>query len=69
MTFFLVGILNQEKIEWVSLINYILCILQVLAKEWKRGTALLYVMPFPFDVVNKSICFDFCVSTTVLKSG
>ena len=25
---------------------------RVLAKEWKRGAALLYAMPFPFDVVK-----------------
>ena len=24
----------------------------VLAKQWKRGAAPLYAMPFPFDVVK-----------------
>ena len=29
-----------------------MCMYRVLAKEWKRGTASLYAIPFPFDVIK-----------------
>ena len=39
-------ILENNKC-WTNMHNY-----RVLAKEWKSGAALLYTMPFPFDVVK-----------------
>ena len=56
------------------LYNMYMYMYRVLAKEWKRGAALLYVMQFPLDVyqrnaIKSQICFDVCVSTTLLKCG
>ena len=51
---YMISELNQVNLinEYLHLPNN-LNVQYTSAKEWKRGTSLLYGMPFPFDVVKR----------------